>query len=236
MDRFMKFSIIVVTCSIFISTLSGCSSIDKLRQSETVVAAQSTAVQSPAKDDIKERINKERINDSIAGNKDLQNLRDQLAKQQQQLETMNSEQQALQEQLKRQYLNLQIVPTATANAGRTTVGTASTAYVAFLEDESQFADVEELFSKEISIIPNRESSVKLSIPQEARFIAIKVGLRYTKKRSQVLIPIESLNFDEPLAINIGACDINIKTGVDPKLSTDYASKLKYYQQPLVSCQ
>ena len=231
MDRFMKFSIIVATCSIFISTLSGCSSIDKLRQSKTVVAAQSTAVQSPAKDDIKER-----INDSIAGNKDLQNLRDQLAKQQQQLETMNSEQQALQEQLKRQYINLQIIPTATANAGRTTVGTASTAYVAFLEDESQFADVEELFSKEISVIPNRESSVKLSIPQEARFIAIKVGLRYTKKRSQVLIPIESLNFDEPLAINIGACDVNIKTGVDPKLSTDYASKLKYYQQPLVSCQ
>lgn len=228
----MKFSITVATCSVFIGTLSGCSSIDKLSQSKMVVVAQqSTTAQSSAKDDIKER-----INDNIAGNKDLQDLRDQLAKQQQQLETMNSEQQALQEQLKRQYLNLQIIPTATANAGRTKVGTASTAYIAFLEEESQFADVEELFSKEISVIPNRESSVKLSIPQEARYIAIKVGLRYTKKRSQLLIPINSLDFDKPLAINIGGCDVNIKSGIDPKLSTDYASKLKYYQQPLVSCQ
>lgn len=232
MDRFMKFSIIVATCGVLIGTLSGCSSIDKLSQLKTAVAAQqSITPQYSAKDD-----SKERINDNVAGNKDLQDLREQLAKQQQQLETMNSEQQALQEQLKRQYLNLQIIPTATANAGRTTVGTASTAYIAFLEEESQFADVEELFSKEISVIPNRESSVKLSIPQEARFIAIKVGLRYTKKRSQLLVPIESLNFDEPLAINIGACDVNIKSGIDLKLSTDYVSKLKYYQQPLVRCQ
>lgn len=228
----MKFSTVTLACSVLVGSLSGCSSIDKLTQSETIASAEQSAItaQSSAKDAVKER-----INDSIDSNKDLQELREQLAKQQQQLENMNNEQQALQEQLKRQSLNLQIIPTATANAGRTRVGTASTAYVAFLEDESQFADVEELFSKEISVIPNRESSAKLSIPQEARFIAIKVGLRYTKKRSQLLIPLESLNFDEPLAINIGACDINIKTGIDPELSTDYASKLKIYQQPLVSC-
>ncbi len=228
----MKLSTVALACSVFVGSLSGCSSIDKLTQSETIASAEQSAItaQSSAKDAIKER-----INDSVDSNKDLQDLREQLAKQQQQLEDMNNEQQALQEQLKRQFLNLQIIPSATANAGRTRVGTASTAYVAFLEDESQFADVEELFSKEISVIPNRDSSIKLSIPQDARFIAIKVGLRYTKKRSQILIPISSLDFDTPLTIKVGACDVNIESGIDPELAPNYASKLKYYQQPLVGC-
>ncbi|WP_250162809.1 hypothetical protein [Psychrobacter sp. WY6] len=101
-----------------------------------------------------------------------------------------------------------------------------------MEEESQFTDIEVLAAKEISIIPNRESSLTVNIPQDARFIAIKVGLRYTKKRSQFLIPLASLNFDTPLAINIGGCDVSITEGVAPPTFT---TKLKYYQQPLVSC-
>ena len=97
-----------------------------------------------------------------------------------------------------------------------------------MEEENQFAEVEERAAKEVSVIPNRATSLKLSIPQDAQFIAIKVGLRHTQKRSQVLIP-------QALVLNVGACDINIKEGVNPELVPDFTTKLKYYQQPLVSC-
>lgn len=224
MDRCMKLSIVAVICCTIIGALSGCST-DRLNQTSAGLPVPQSSSAS-AKADIKERVN---------GSHDLQDLKAQLAKQQQQLEIMNSEQQALQAQLKRQYIELQIIPTARANAGRTKIGTASIAHIAFLETESQFVDTEEMSSKEISIIPKRVSTTRLSIPQDVRFIAIKVGLRYTQKRSQLFIPISSLDFDKPLAINIGACDVNITSGIDPELSHDYVSKLKYYQQPLVSC-
>lgn len=166
---------------------------------------------------------------------DLEALKAQLEQQQQRLQLMNEEQQALQEMLKRQSITLKIMPTANANAGRAKQGTASTAYVAFLEDQSQFTEIETLAVKEISVIPNRQSSTKLTIPAEAKFIAIKVGLRYTKKRSQLLIPISSINFEQDLALNIGACDVNITAGIDAELTADFTTKLKYYQQPLVRC-
>ncbi|WP_350583000.1 hypothetical protein, partial [Pseudomonas sp. HY2-MNA-CIBAN-0224] len=74
---------------------------------------------------------------STAMNEDLQNLKAQLEQQQQRLESMNDEQKALQEQLKRQSITLQILPAANANAGRAKQGTASTAYIGFLEEENQ---------------------------------------------------------------------------------------------------
>lgn len=217
--------------------LAGCGS-DRLSQSnEPISSNKSTvlAVKSETVNGLNDSIDNIINSNTARGNDDLQSLKAQLEQQQQRLETMSNEQQALQEQLKRQHINLQILPTANANAGRNKQGTASMAYIAFLEDESQFSEVEEIASKEISIIPNRESSLELSIPQDARFIAIKVGLRYTKKRSQLLIPISSIDFDRPLALNIGACDVNIKEGVTPELAPTFATKLKYYKQPLVSC-
>lgn len=211
------------------AALSGCSS-DRFSQSDNMTAATS-ANESAINDDMKNIINK----DKSDGNADLQYLKTQLEEQQQRLEAMSSEQQALQDQLKRQTINLKIKPAVNANAGRAKQGTASTAYVAFLEEESQFTEVEILASKEISIIPNRESNIKLSIPQDSQFIAIKVGLRYTQKRSQLLIPLSSIDFDKSLILNIGACDINIIEGINPDLAPAFTTKLKYYQQPLVSC-
>ncbi|WP_079691252.1 hypothetical protein [Psychrobacter sp. DAB_AL43B] len=176
-----------------------------------------------------------KANANANANEDLEKLKAQFAQQQQQLEIMNNEQQALQAQLKRQNLTLQILPSINANAGRYQQGTASIAHIAFLEDESQFVELTELAVKEISIIPSRQTTLKLNIPQDARFIAIKVGLRYTKKRSQLLIPISSIDFEKPLTLNVGACDVNIKEGITPELAPVFATKLKYYQQPLVAC-
>lgn len=122
-----------------------------------------------------------------------------------------------------------------ANAGRQKQGIASIAHIAFLEDESQFSELLEMATKEVNIIPGRQTALKLSVPQEARFIAIKVGLRYTKKRSQLLIPLSSIDFEKPLTLYVGACDVNIKEGIIPELAPIFASKLKYYQQPLVGC-
>lgn len=218
-------SLIAATC-LLSGTIAGCST-DKLSKSNDKVSA--LAGEPPTIDAMSH------IVDNGKNSADLQSLKAQLELQQQQLATMNAEQQALQEKLKRQQITLNIKPTTNANAGRTKVGTASTAYIAFLEEESQFTDIEALAAKEISIIPNRESSLTVNIPQDARFIAIKVGLRYTKKRSQFLIPLASLNFDTPLAINIGGCDVSITEGVDPALAPTFTTKLKYYQQPLVSC-
>ena len=177
------------------------------------------------------------MTDSSAGrvDSDLENLRAHVERQQQQLEMMRDEQQALQERLKRQQLALTIKPTANANAGRTKQGTASIAYVAFLEEESQFTETETLAAKEISIIPNRDVSLTLTMPPDTRFIAVKVGLRHTKKRSQFLIPIASLTTDVPLTLGVGACDVTIIEGIDTKLVPAFTTKLKYYQQPLVSC-
>ncbi|WP_201512249.1 type VI secretion lipoprotein TssJ [Psychrobacter alimentarius] len=177
------------------------------------------------------------MTDSSAGrvDSDLENLRAHVERQQQQLEMMRDEQQALQERLKRQQFALTIKPTANANAGRTKQGTASTAYVAFLEEESQFTETETLAAKEISIIPNRDVSLTLTMPPDTRFIAVKVGLRHTKKRSQFLIPIASLTMDVPLTLGVGACDVTIIEGIDTKLVPAFTTKLKYYQQPLVSC-
>ncbi len=232
----------IAVCGLLSSTLLACSTVDSM-QADSVSAANSqmTELTNTAAD------TKTSITDKIRGlissetapinevNNDLQALKAQLEVQQQRLETMNQEQQALQEQLKRQSVTLRVRPTASANAGRTTVGTASTAYVAFLEDESQFADLEELAVKEINVIPKRETAVSLNIAPEAKFIAIKVGLRYTKKRSQILIPLSSVDFDSDLVLNIGACDVNIESGIDPKLAAAFTAKLNYYQQPLVSC-
>ena len=239
MDRCMNSPITtLIVCCLLSATLSGCSlgELNKSELSDTssklgAKTATILADKAKATDDKKNIID----SNSMRTNKDVEDLKSQLMQQQQRLEAMSNEQQALQEQLKRQNINLQIIPATNANAGRARQGTASTAYVAFLEDESQFAEVEELAFKEITIIPNRESSIKLNIPQGTRFIAIKVGLRYTKKRSQLLIPIGSIDFDSPLSLNIGACDINIKEGIDPELTPTFTTKLKYYQQPLVSC-
>ncbi len=217
-------SLIAATC-LLSGAIAGCST-DKLSKSNDKVSA---LAGEPPIDAMSH------IVDNGKNSADLQSLKAQLELQQQQLATMSAEQQALQEKLKRQQITLNIKPTTNANAGRTKVGTASTAYIAFLEEESQFTDIEALAAKEISIIPNRESSLTVNIPQDARFIAIKVGLRYTKKRSQFLIPLASLNFDTPLAINIGGCDVSITEGVDPALAPTFTTKLKYYQQPLVSC-
>ena len=218
-------SLIAATC-LLSGAIAGCST-DKVSKSNDKVSA--LAGETPTIDAMSH------IVDNGKNSADLQSLKAQLELQQQQLATMSAEQQALQEKLKRQQITLNIKPTTNANAGRTKVGTASTAYIAFLEEESQFTDIEALAAKEISIIPNRESSLTVNIPQDARFIAIKVGLRYTKKRSQFLIPLASLNFDTPLAINIGGCDVSITEGVDPALAPTFTTKLKYYQQPLVSC-
>jgi predicted component of type VI protein secretion system len=215
---------LITTVCLLSGVLTGCST-DRFSQSNDKTSE--LAGESSIGDKIKDMISSD--------NDDLQSLKGQLEKQQQQLETMLTEQQALQQQLKRQQVTLTIKPSANANAGRAKQGTASTAYIAFLEEESEFTDIESLAAKEVSVVPNRESNLTLNIPQNARFIAVKVGLRYTKKRSQFLIPITSLNFDTPLTLNIGACDVSIVEGISPEQAPTFTTKLKYYQQPLVSC-
>ena len=92
-----------------------------------------------------------------------------------------------------------------------------------------------LATKEYSIIPNRNLEASLSLPEDAKYIAIKIDLRYTKKRSQFLIPIESIDFKTPISIAIGACDAAISSGIKPEQSAIYKKKLEFYQTPLVSC-
>lgn len=232
MSRYKTLPIALLTTGCLLSGLiAGCST-DKLSKASKISDKVSALAGGSTVDDtIKGMID----SGKSSTNDDLQNLKAQLEEQQQQLKAMNAEQQALQEKLKRQQITLTIKPTANANAGRAKIGTASTAYIAFLEQESEFSDVEALAAKEISIIPNRDTSLTVNIPQDARFIAVKVGLRYTKKRSQFLIPLDSLNFDKPLLLSIGACDVSILDGIDPELAPTFTTKLKYYQQPLVSC-
>ena len=168
-------------------------------------------------------------------NSELEALKAQLAQQQEQLAEMNAQQQAWQEKMKQQQVVLKIQPTAAANAGRSTVGTASTAYIAFLEDQAQFSELESLAQEELVLIPKRDSEQTLTIPRDAKFIASKVGLRYTKKRSQFLIPLQNIDFDTPLTLNVGACDVNIESGISLQQSTPLKQKLNDYQQPLVRC-
>lgn len=217
--------------------LIGCST-NKLSQSNN--QAFTLAGKSAVTDNLKNIINDDKVKDSVSMSKVrdddvLQSLKAQLEQQQKQLETMSTDQQLLQEKLKRQQMTLNLKPLANANAGRAKLGTASIAHIAFLEAENQLTEVEELAAKEVNIIPNRETTFKLNIPQNAKFVAIKVGLRYTQKRSQFLIPLDSIDFDKPLVLNIGACDVNIKEGVKPELTPTFSTKLKYYQQPLASC-
>ena len=213
-------TLVVIAC-LLSGVLTGCST-DKVSQAKTKA---SVMADTPL------------ISNNSKSNEidDLSRLKAQLEQQQQQLEIMSTEQQALQKQLKRQQVTLTIKPAINANAGRAAKGTASIAYIAFLEEESQFTDIEALAAKEVSIIPNRETRLTLAIPQDAQFMAVKVGLRYTKKRSQFLIPLASLTPDTPLALNIGACDVNITDGINPEQVTTSTTKLKYYQQPLVNC-
>ncbi len=217
MNRCMTLPISFIVTGLLLSgTLTGCST-DRFSSSNDKTSE--LAGESGITDKIK---------GLISNDDDLQELKGQLEEQQKQLE-------ALQKHLKRQQIPVLIKASASANAGRATQGTASTAYIAFLEEDSQFTEVETLAAKEVSVIPNRDSNLSLNIPQDARFIAVKVGLRYTKKRSQFLIPISSLNFDTPLTLNIGACDVNITEGISPDKAPEFTTKLKYYQQPLTSC-
>lgn len=225
--------VLIVTGCVLSSLLTGCST-DKASQLNNRESAM--VGESLISNDIENitESSKNSIYDNGAYD-DLKILKAQLERQQQQLETMSAEQQALQEQLKRQQFALTIKPAANANAGRTKQGTASIAYIAFLEEESQFAEIEALAAKEISVIPSREVNLTLAIPPDTQFIAVKVGLRQTKKRSQFLIPIASLTTDAPLAVSVGACDVTITEGMDPERVPAFTTKLKYYQQPLVSC-
>ncbi len=236
MDISMIFDkkVAMAVCFLLMMT-SGCSSKQALLSNADAAL---TTMTSMTADTLKNLANKDKpdINESVTStNSDIQALKEKLELQQQQLQTINAEQLALQEQLKRQSIVLQIRPSPNANAGRNKLGTASTATIGFLEEDSQFAELDSLAVKELSIIPNRESNTKLNLPQDARFIAIKIGLRYTKKRSQFLIPIASLDFDQPLVLEVGACDVAIKQGIDPALTPKFTTKLKFYQQPLVSC-
>lgn len=171
-----------------------------------------------------------------ASSDEMRALQSELASQQERLEQLKIAQQALQDKLNKQHLTLQLNPLMNANAGLAKQGMASSANVAFLEDESQFTDIEARTAKEVALIPGRSAEVILNLPQEATYLAIKVGLRHTQKRSQFLLPLTSINFDSPLALTIGACDVQITAGIDPTLTPTFTSKLEYYQQPLVRCQ
>lgn len=236
----VDFSLKAISFCLLSIGLVGCGSDGMSQLNQTLQPNQPTALVNnyqPDKQIYEESISKKivDVNANMSTNTDLEKLKAQLEQQQQQLSAMNAEQQALQTQLKRQTISLQILPSADANAGRQKQGTASIAHIAFLEDESQFSELLEMATKEVSVIPSRQTALKLNVPQEARFIAIKVGLRYTKKRSQLLIPISSIDFEKPLTLNVGACDVNIKEGIIPELAPIFAIKLKYYQQPLVGC-
>ncbi len=236
----VDFSLKAISFCLLSIGLVGCGSDGMSQLNQTLQPNQPTALVNNYQSDkqlYEESIGKKIVdfNANMSTNTDLEKLKAQLEQQQQQLSAMNAEQQALQTQLKRQTISLQILPSADANAGRQKQGTASIAHIAFLEDESQFSELLEMATKEVSVIPSRQTALKLNVPQEARFIAIKVGLRYTKKRSQLLIPISSIDFEKPLTLNVGACDVNIKEGITPELAPIFAIKLKYYQQPLVGC-
>ena len=236
----VDFSLKAISFCLLSIGLVGCGSDGMSQLKQTLQPNQPTALVNNYQSDkqlYEESISKKivDVNANMSTNTDLEKLKAQLEQQQQQLSAMNAEQQALQTQLKRQTISLQILPSADANAGRQKQGTASIAHIAFLEDESQFSELLEMATKEVSVIPSRQTALKLNVPQEARFIAIKVGLRYTKKRSQLLIPISSIDFEKPLTLNVGACDVNIKEGIIPELAPIFAIKLKYYQQPLVGC-
>lgn len=239
-DCMVVFSLKAISFCLLSIGLVGCSSDGMSQLNQTLQPNQPTALVDNYQSDkqlYEESISKKivDVNANMSTNTDLEKLKAQLEQQQQQLSAMNAEQQALQTQLKRQTISLQLLPSADANAGRQKQGTASIAHIAFLEDESQFSELLEMATKEVSVIPSRQTALKLNVPQEARFIAIKVGLRYTKKRSQLLIPISSIDFEKPLTLNVGACDVNIKEGIIPELAPIFAIKLKYYQQPLVGC-
>ena len=136
-------SLIAATC-LLTGAIAGCST-DKLSKSNDKVSA--LAGEPPTIDAMSH------IVDNGKNSADLQSLKAQLELQQQQLATMSAEQQALQEKLKRQQITLNIKPTTNANAGRTKVGTASTAYIAFLEEESQFTDIEALAASFLFHLP-----------------------------------------------------------------------------------
>lgn len=176
------------------------------------------------------------INAKDGSQEEITKLKSDLESQQALIEDVLQEQQKLKEQLKRSKINIHINPDWNLNAGRSNQATASTIYVATLEDKSQFSEVRDLAIKEVSLIPGRSSDFNINLTDDINFIAINIDLRYTKKRSQFLIPLSHINFDEPLSINIGACDANISSGIDLSLNSEFSTKLKYYQQPLVSCQ
>lgn len=242
----------VIAISLVSSVLSGCAISDSAKppaKSSSVATSAVTKVPGAAKKgaEVAEVIDgvaadpKASLLDNLPAaasdsQEDLKALKEQFKAQQQQLEQMSAEQQALQEQLKRQRMTLQLNPLINANAGVAKQGMASSAMIAFLEEESQFTELEERVIKEITVIPGRSTDTVLNIPLEAKYIAVKVGLRHTKKRSQFLLPLASIDFDNPLALNIGACDVQITAGVLPALTPKFTSKIEYYQQPLVRCQ
>lgn len=237
MNKNIKASLAFTSMIGIYTALSGCA-IDKFKNDTKEIAMAQTS--SLIKTGNKELVTatKDTLGEMIAhksGTDDLSLLKAQLEEQQKRLEMMDEEQRNLKEQLKRQQVKLRIKPSLNANAGRTTQATASRAYIAFFEDESQYPDIQEIAIKQLSIIPNREVELTLSIPQDAKFIGIKVDLRYTKKRSQFLIPISSIDFDNEMLINIGACDVMIAAGLKPELTLSFTDKLKSYQQPLVKC-
>lgn len=167
---------------------------------------------------------------------ELVRLQSELEFQQELIQDVLQEQQKLKEQLKRSKINIRVQSDKALNAGRGNQGTASTLYVALLEDKTQFAELQDLAAKETTLIPGRVNEFNVSISEDTRYLALKIDLRYTKKRSQFLIPLDNINFDEPLQLDIGACDASISSGLDLTVDNELSEKLKYYQQPLVRCQ
>lgn len=166
---------------------------------------------------------------------DVEALRLQLEQQKVMLNDMSEQQRLLKEQIKRQQLQMTVIPLHTANAGHGKEGTASIAYIAALTDKRDFADLQSLALKEISLIPNRPISFSIPVSEDTKYIAVKIDLRYTKKRSQFLIPMQSISFEEPLSLIVGACDSKIESGIKPEDTPDYSNKLQYYLLPLVEC-
>lgn len=166
---------------------------------------------------------------------ELTRLQSELESQQALIQDVLQEQQKLKEQLKRSKINIRVQPDKALNAGKGNQGNASTLYVALLEDKTQFAEIQDLATKETTLIPGRPNEFNVNISEDTRYLALKIDLRYTKKRSQFLIPLDNINFNEPLLLNIGACDASISSGLDLTNNNEFSQKLKYYQQPLVSC-
>ncbi|MEC7119174.1 MAG: type VI secretion lipoprotein TssJ [Pseudomonadota bacterium] len=151
-------------------------------------------------------------------------------------QAMLNQLQLLQQQQHKKPINIKIIATPHANADPKNQGMATVMLFQQLTDSRSVETLgqdQQMGERQIEhvVLPNRTLDLTTQLTNDMQFLGFVFQLRQPQHRWRLAIPIQELNPDQALTLEVGACDIRVTQGLKLPLSTT----LKQLTDPLKPC-